>query len=209
VSNIPGRRTVHTGETNVPTWSRPDFSHFQNAGSDRGQSAASAETRLIRRGAPRPPVRSLLHAAGIATGPEPSPAVDSIRQAAASLPLSELWDTSSASGRYCTVTTVDSRGRLADRTPLRALGWGPGTSVRAAADPRGGVVTVRVGGETSISKHGHLCLPAPIRRSCRMRAGDRLLVLADLIDVVLLAYLPHAVDAMIAMFHAERPAEQS
>jgi hypothetical protein len=79
---------------------------------------------------------------------------------------------------YCTVTPMDCHGRLADRSPLRAVGWQPEQPVTITASPDHQLVTVRAGGPNAITRDGRLRLPARVRRACRLAAGDRLLVTA-------------------------------
>ena len=121
-------------------------------------------------------------------------------------PLVELFDTQANGPRYCAVTTVNERGRVADRTPLKALGWEAGTPVTIAMIPSAGVIVVRRGGTGAVTLQGHLRLPADIRHGCRIRGGDRLLVVAHPAEHVLVAYTPYAIDAMAAAYHTSIPA---
>jgi len=103
--------------------------------------------------------------------------------------------------RYFVATTVDSRGRLADRAPVKALGWTPGMSVTISVDPTTAVIVVRRSGPSAITRQGHVRLPAPVRRRCYLSAGQRLLVVAVPEHDLLLLYTAIAVEQMLSDYH--------
>lgn len=78
----------------------------------------------------------------------------------------------------CVTTTPDRAGRLADRSPLRYLGWPPQTVTRFEVQCSTMVVVTVGGCRSSITSQGHLQLPLPVRRRCRIEPGERLLVVA-------------------------------
>jgi hypothetical protein len=137
-------------------------------------------------------VPSLLRAAGIAPAPR------DLRP----LPLIALFEADVDRSRYLATTTIDDRGRLADRTPLKVLGWEPGRSLTIATLPEPGIVVVRGDGPNAVTRQGHLRLPAEVRRGCRLAGGDRLLVAAHPDHDVLVAYNVFAVEAMLLAYHA-------
>lgn len=92
------------------------------------------------------------------------------------LPLPRLRPPVTRSNLFCAVTPMDDRGRLADRSPIRAAGWQPGQAVTISASRDCGLVIVHADGQEAITRHGHLRLPARIRLACGLSAGDRLLV---------------------------------
>jgi hypothetical protein len=153
----------------------------------------------------RPPVRSLLAAAGIAPDSDASngggPGVTAIRTPPQTLPLAALVGSRPTATVFWTVTSVDDRGRVADRTPLKVLHWEPTVPVTISVEETAGTVTVRPGGTSAITRQGYLRLPATVRHACRIRAGDRLLVGAYPDAAVLFAFTPAAVDAMVAAYH--------
>jgi bifunctional DNA-binding transcriptional regulator/antitoxin component of YhaV-PrlF toxin-antitoxin module len=77
---------------------------------------------------------------------------------------------------YCAVTPMDDRGRLADRSTIRAAGWQPGQPVTITATPGHRLVTVSAGGQEVITGYGHLRLPARVRHAFHLSPGDRLLI---------------------------------
>ncbi|KAA2252726.1 AbrB/MazE/SpoVT family DNA-binding domain-containing protein [Solihabitans fulvus] len=97
---------------------------------------------------------------------------------------------------------MDSRGRIADHLTLRAMGWVPGT--RLNIRETGGLLIIHsdTHGVFSISRQGHLRLPAPVRRWCALAAGDRVLLAADPVHCQLVVHPPAELDAMIAHRHA-------
>jgi bifunctional DNA-binding transcriptional regulator/antitoxin component of YhaV-PrlF toxin-antitoxin module len=79
---------------------------------------------------------------------------------------------------HCVVTAPDRAGRIADRSPVRHMGWSSSTAT--GIDVRGNAVIVVTaeGCTSSITRQGHLRLPLPVRRLCRIEAGVRVLVVA-------------------------------
>jgi hypothetical protein len=103
-----------------------------------------------------------------------------------------------SSNVYYVVTTVDGRGRLADRSPLRELCWNPGRPIEVVVFPGGLLAAAQPNGTLAVTKDGHLRLPADLRRSLRLQAGDRLLVAAEAGRGLLVAYTMPTVDALVA-----------
>jgi hypothetical protein len=105
--------------------------------------------------------------------------------------------------RYA-LTAVDKSGRLAARSVLTALGWPPGTRLQVRERAGQIVVTAAPDGGRSIDERGHLVLPLPVRRRCRLATGEQLLLVADLAAGRLTGYplavldrlLGHVVDAV-------------
>jgi hypothetical protein len=102
---------------------------------------------------------------------------------------------------YFTVTTIDNRGRLADRSPLRILGWLPLSRVSISTVKGKLIVVTRSDGPDSITRQGHLRLPAPIRHTCRLEPSAQLLVAAFPDRGLLAAYSGSALDAMVLAYH--------
>ena len=120
--------------------------------------------------------------------------------AAGGLPIPQLTHVApSGAGVYLT-TTVDARGRLANRAPMRELGWHPGSSVSFRITEGAVILVARSGGGHSITRQGHLRLPPTLCHRYRLVSGARLFVVAipdhDLIEI----YSPVAVDAMLASY---------
>jgi hypothetical protein len=112
------------------------------------------------------------------------------------LPLPTLRSVGRLTGTYYAVTTVDARGRLADRSPLRALHWVAGLRVEVTPTPESISVTPSSAGRDMITLQGHIRLPARVRRACGLRTGDRLLVVAHPADDLLTAYTMSTLDAL-------------
>jgi hypothetical protein len=94
------------------------------------------------------------------------------------LPLPRLLPPVAPPDLYCTVTPIDDRGRLADRSPIHAASWQPGQpiTITLTTTPDHRHVTVHPGGPDRITGHGHLRLPARVRRAFHLSPGDRLLI---------------------------------
>jgi hypothetical protein len=98
---------------------------------------------------------------------------------------------------YYTVTPIDARGRLADRSPIRALRWQPGHPITITVTQRAIVVTAQDGGAESITRQGHLRLPARVRHTCCLNVGDRLLVATAPSPGVLVVYTMELLESIL------------
>lgn len=163
------------------------------------------ERRRQANHAGRPVLDSLLHSAGIAAVADPR-TLDQPGDRTGSpegLPLAELVEIPGGSARYYIASTIDDRGRVADRTPLKIMAWGPGTPARIDPIPHAGVIVVRRGGSDAVTGQGFLRLPVAVRQDCRITAGQRLLIVADPEAQQVLLYTPHAVDTMARTYHSD------
>src|SRR4051795_12859183 len=123
---------------------------------------------------------------------EPVPRPSSARP----LPVPALAATP-ACGRFYGLAVLDQYGRLANRAVLRALDWGTGQGL--ALTLRGGSVLVIGDPEASlrVGRDGHLRLPVGVRRSCRLDAGDRVLLVAEPAADRLFLHPPTALSALL------------
>lgn len=117
------------------------------------------------------------------------------------LPLAPLSEPTPRPTQYFTVTPIDARGRLADRSPIRALGWQPSQPITITVIRHAIVVTAHAAGAESITRQGHLRLPAGIRHACRLNAGDRLLVAAGPTAGLLAAYTMALLESILLEHH--------
>lgn len=93
-------------------------------------------------------------------------------------PLAQVPTATAGEPPLCVTTTPDRAGRLADRSPLRHLGWSRQTVTRFDVQSNTMVVVTADGSTSSITSQGHLQLPLAVRRRCRIEAGARLLIVA-------------------------------
>ncbi|MFB9448713.1 AbrB/MazE/SpoVT family DNA-binding domain-containing protein [Dactylosporangium vinaceum] len=134
----------------------------------------------------------------------PGPAADSQtipgRTSRGPLPLATFADERTRSTLYA-LPAIDINGRLADQTIVRSMGWEPGT--RYAIKEHGGLLLVEgtAHGIFSITRRGHLYIPAVVRRRFAIAASDRLFVAADPAERRIVIHPPAAVDAMITERH--------
>jgi hypothetical protein len=100
------------------------------------------------------------------------------------------------------LAAVDCRGRVADHAVVHALGWLPGT--RLDIRETRGLLVIRTDahGVFSVTKQGHLRLPAPVRHCCGLVPGDRVLLVADPDRALLIVHPPAALDDLLAQHHA-------
>lgn len=139
---------------------------------------------------------------------EPTRAGSTERQATAGrgrslgLPMARLATVRPNSSAYHVITTIDSRGRVADRRPLTLLQWPDRQPITISAHPSAGIVTVRREGQAALTRQGHLRLPGCVRHACHIKGGDRLLLVAVADHDLLVAYTMAALDAMVSNYHA-------
>lgn len=119
----------------------------------------------------------------------------------AGLPIPVLPDAPPGTRTRWVVTPVDRDGRLADRSALTFMHWSSGREVALTVEP-GPIVVARRGRGVRLNSRGHLRLPLTVRRTCRIAAGDRMLVAANLHWVELLVIPMAALDAMVAAFRS-------
>ena len=122
------------------------------------------------------------------------------------LPLAPLPPPMPAPSLYCVLTPIDDRGRLADRSPIRAVGWSPGQPITiSVVQETVVVISPQPNGAESLTRQGHLRLPAPVRHICRLAAGDRLLVAAAPGPGVLMAYTMPLLESILFTHHLSTP----
>ncbi len=96
------------------------------------------------------------------------------------------------------MAAMDDRGRIADRSVLRVLGWDAGTRVRVDVDSGIAVVSAEPNGPSRITTSSHLRLAASVRHRLGLRPGDRMLLSASPTALRLRLYPPAALDAFLA-----------
>ena len=97
---------------------------------------------------------------------------------------------------------MDCRGRVADHTVVTALGWVPGTRLDIRESQGLLVLRPDAHGVFSVTKQGHLRLPATARHCCGLVPGDRVLLAADPQRGLLIVYPPAALDLLLNPRHA-------
>jgi hypothetical protein len=95
------------------------------------------------------------------------------------VPLAELAPPRQETARVCAVATVDARGRVSDRSAVWALGWAAGLRLEIRAVSGSVLVRPSEYGLFTLTKQGYLRLPAVARHWCALRAGERVLLLAE------------------------------
>ncbi|UWZ39787.1 hypothetical protein Drose_17120 [Dactylosporangium roseum] len=106
-----------------------------------------------------------------------------------------------AEDMYCVVTTVDARGRLADGSPARVLGWLPGQLLTIVITA--GVVQLSTAQDSgvAVTKQGYLRLPSEIRHAVGLVQGDRVLAVArPALDTVMIYSMPVLAELLHPVF---------
>jgi hypothetical protein len=116
------------------------------------------------------------------------------------LPVPDLARQRTRSALYG-LASLDHNGRIADNNLLRALGWDAAT--RLDIREQGGLLLVAASrqGVFSLTGRGHLCLPVTVRRWCGLGTGDRVLLVAEPDQGLLVVHPPAALDAMVSWLH--------
>jgi hypothetical protein len=101
------------------------------------------------------------------------------------------------------ISVVDKAGRIGDRSLIRSLGWVPGT--RLDMHERTGLILVRASadGVHRVSDTGFATLPLTVRRWCRMRAGDRVLLAGYLVTGMLVIHPLPVIHTLLAEVYAQ------
>jgi hypothetical protein len=121
------------------------------------------------------------------------------------LPLVSLLPSMPAPSLYCALTPIDDRGRLADRSPIRAVGWSPGQAITISVAQKTVIVVSQPNGAECITRQGHLRLPARVRHLCRLTPGDRLLIAAAPGPGVLVGYTMPLLESILLQHHLSTP----
>lgn len=121
------------------------------------------------------------------------------------LPLAPLLLPMPAPSLYCALTPIDDRGRLADRSPIRAIGWPPEQPITISVVQETVVVSSQSNGAESITRQGHLRLPAHVRHLCRLTSGDRLLIAAAPGPGILVGYTIPSLESILLKHHISAP----
>lgn len=145
------------------------------------------------------------HAPGHAAGRESQHHAPRQEGFSSPIPVPVLLQSRYVRPAFYSVTVVDGHGRIAATSPLRALGWTPGTVLEFRVDANRLISASRVEGPSppastaprrEVTPRGHLNLPAPTRRRADVITGDRLLTAADT-STGILWILPPKVIALI------------
>lgn len=101
-----------------------------------------------------------------------------------------------STSRYV-VTAVDVRGRLGDRSGLRAMDWAPGHRISVHVTAEMAIITGRADGPSAITRQGHLRLRSSDRHALSLEAGDRVLLVARPSRDLLIVYPIPVLDMML------------
>lgn len=124
------------------------------------------------------------------TAPDPSTA----------LPLPTVRDqVQLRSETYYTVSSIDASGRIADRSPLRELGWSSGTRLAMRLTDTAIIASARPDGAMSVTGQGHLHLPASVRRAFDLRPSDRVLIVVHQDENALIVFAPSTLDVIFGI----------
>ncbi|MGV9362063.1 hypothetical protein [Amycolatopsis sp. NPDC003731] len=131
-------------------------------------------------------------------GPEPAP----VRTGTlVPLPIPALPDLATDGQRRFSTALLDASGRIQDRGIVTALDWKPGDRLLITQVSSSAVICRRSDGVFQMTTKPYVVLPAPVRHSCRVLAGSRVLLVADLAQDVLVVHPEHVVHAMLRDFH--------
>jgi hypothetical protein len=95
------------------------------------------------------------------------------------------------------MAAIDDRGRVADRHIIAALNWTAGTRLSIREHDGLLVVIADPHGVFTLTKQGHLRLPAHARRTAGVSSGDRVFLTADVAKQTVTVFPPIALDRLI------------
>lgn len=98
------------------------------------------------------------------------------------------------------VSAIDDRGRLADRSLVRGLGWRTEHRFTVRRWPATVLLSTSPQGIAVVTRHGFLRLPPVARRALRLHGGERLLLVAALDGRHLAVFTATAVEHMAAAY---------
>ena len=101
------------------------------------------------------------------------------------------------------MATLDCRGRAANQEVVRALRWAAGQRLDIHHTTGVLIVQAHTHAVFSVTRDGHVRLPAEVRHRCGLATGDRVLMAADPRSGQLVIYPPATVDAMLARHAAD------
>jgi len=119
----------------------------------------------------------------------------------AGLPLPALFSPLPTTSLYCVVTPIDDRGRLADRSPIRAMKWQPQQPLTISITQGIVVVVAQSDGAECVTRQRHLRLSARVRHLCRITSGDRLLVAAAPENHFIIVYSMPLLESILVTHH--------
>lgn len=98
------------------------------------------------------------------------------------------------------LSVMDARGRLADRAPVRAMGWTPGDWLNGKVGD--GFIIIERGedGTCLVTAQGHLRVLSAIRHSAELSAGERFLVIARRKEGAVILCTMDLVESALAAF---------
>lgn len=98
------------------------------------------------------------------------------------------------------VSAIDDRGRLADRSLVRGLGWRSEHRFTVRRWPATVLLSASSQGIAVVTRHGFLRLPPVARRALRLQGGERLLLVAALDGAHLAVFTATVVERMAAAY---------
>jgi AbrB family looped-hinge helix DNA binding protein len=101
------------------------------------------------------------------------------------------------------LTTMDARGRMADRMIMRAVNWQPGDRLSVRLSDGLIIVMIGAGGPVVVSRQGRVHLPAAVRHAFDIKSGDQVLLAAEPADGVLVVHPLAALDAMVGRLRTQ------
>jgi hypothetical protein len=92
---------------------------------------------------------------------------------------------------------IDTHGRVMDRRLVTSMGWQPGDQLQWRIDASLVVLSRGDGGTVTITRNGHLRLPAKLRHAAGAQIGERILLVAPVTRGLLVIVPLHMLDEMV------------
>lgn len=122
------------------------------------------------------------------------------------MPVADLGPLVDAGSVFFSVVRVGGNGVVAARVTLEQLGWVAGSAIQLEVSS--GLLVVapcEERGQASVPPRMCVTLPARLRRQCRIRPGDQVLLAALVEHDLLVVYPQHVLHEMVIAYHASAP----
>lgn len=100
------------------------------------------------------------------------------------------------------IASIDGSGRIADIGIVNSMGWKVGDGLELALQNGGVLIQRSTNSTTALAEKRRLAVPVGIRRSCGIRTGDRVLLVAAPEFGFVLIHTMATLDAMVVNHHA-------
>lgn len=118
------------------------------------------------------------------------------------LPAVELAALARQPELLCRIASVDSQGRVADQSVVRALGWSAGQRLDIRVISGSIVIRADAAGVFTLARRCHVPIPATVRRWCALGPRERVLLAVAPAQGALIIHTMATLEEMLRPRHA-------